>query len=1251
MRSKLVVLGWVCFVAAGVLSPSGHSAIPVVISEFMAKGSKVLTDEDNDSSDWIELHNQSSRTVSLEGWFLTDTPNFSRLWRFPATNLVANGYLVIFASAKDRSVPGRPLHTSFRLDAQGEYLALVMPDGVTIATEFAPSYSEQFDDTSFGMGTSVVATHLIARGSDARFLIPRDGSAGTNWTASSFDDTAWNSGKTGIGFASSVSLSGSGLYAYWPIQEGSGNVAANLVAGGADGILHGAAWIPNDPARGTVLSFNGLNSYVSAGTVPRMGTASNFTWSCWYRQKSVPNLNAVILGNRSGGAPGSLQFIKFTPSNFEYYHNGNIGFIGHIILTGGWRHLAVVKQAGSLSYYDNAALVGTAKAGGDIEANPFYWGGDPGAPGEYVDGLIDDISLWNTALTVDQIQLLRDGVSPAWLSGLGGSVTTGIGQQMFGVNASAYVRIPFTVPEGKSFNTLKLRVQYDDGFIAYLNGVEVARRNAPMAAAWNSTATAEHPSAAAGLFEEIDVSAGLEALGAGTNVLAMHGLNLNPGDSDFLILPELVAASETSMGWRYFTSPTPGVVNDAGFLGLVAETKFDRPRGFYDAPFTVTLSCATAAATIRYTTDGTEPSLDHGAIYQTPLLIRTTTVLRAAAFKPGYYTKGTHAQSYLFLDQILVQNGAGLPNNWGNDWQMDPRVVTNTAYAQRIRGDLKSLPVVSIALNAVDFWGPSGIYTLATGRGDEYELPCSAEMFFPDGSRPGFQINCGLQVVGGASRTMSPKHGIGLTFKSRYGPTKLKYRFFDNSEVGEFDFIAFRPNFNMSWVRTDNSGPLNNANADGAERLHAIYVRDQFTKESQLAMGQVSAHERFVHLYINGMYWGLYNPSERTDASFAAAYYGGEKEQYDAIFSDSSTIARAHDGDKNTWLEMMTLANQGLASAGAYAQIQQYLDVTNLADYMMLNFYCATVDWPWQNWNAARKREPGAQFHFFIWDADYTLETPPWVPDDRTGVGAGSNEADSPARLYHELRKNAEWRMLFADRVQKHCFNNGALTTNQTMPRFLRLCDGIDGAIVGESARWGDVVRKSQPYTRNVEWLAEKNRLLTQFLLQRTGRVIQQFIKAGLYPDLAAPELSQPGGVFTKPFQLTMTAPAGMIYFTTNGVDPRLPGGARSADARLYAGPILISSSQQILARAWRTNTWSALNVAGFTASNVAPALTVRVSGTVAVFSWPAELADFVLEAADTLSSPQWKLIEGAVNNHVTINIGGGSRFYRLRRP
>jgi hypothetical protein len=494
-------------------------------------------------------------------------------------------------------------------------------------------------------------------------------------------------------------------------------------------------------------------------------------------------------------------------------------------------------------------------------------------------------------------------------------------------------------------------------------------------------------------------------------------------------------------------------------------------------------------------------------------------------------------------------------------------------------------------MDSADFFGPPprGIYSSPTSQGANFERPCSAEMFFPDGSREGFQINCGIRIAGGASRNpgLTPKHGLRLLFKAAYGPGKLRYRFFDHTDLDSFDTIQFRPNFNMSWVRTDNSGPLNNSNADGAERTHAIYVRDQFTKDSQRAMGNVSAHERFVHLYINGLYWGVYNPSEHTDAAFAATYFGGNKEDYDAIFSDLSSVSRPVDGDKNAWNTALAIANRGLSTPAAYDEIRKFVDVTNLADYMMLNFYCSTVDWPWQNWNAARKRETNAVFRFFVWDAEYTLETPPWVPADRTGVGNGPGEGDSPARFYHQLRQNAEWRLLFADRARKHFFNNGALTTNQTIPRFLGLCDQIDRAIVCESARWGDVVRKGQPYTRDVEWLAEKNRLLTQFFPGRTSQVIQQFKNAGLYPTLEAPSFNPHGGLFTNELTLVMTAPEGTIYFTTNGADPRLPGGTIAPEAIPYTKPWLLGSSCRVLARTFSANTWSALNDAVFL--NAAP--------------------------------------------------------------
>src|SRR3989449_4897320 len=126
----------------------------VIISEFMADNKKTLADEDGQYPDWVEIYNTSAGTVNLNGWSLTDDPTRQARWFFPATNLTAKGFMVIFASGTNRAVLGQPLHADFSLKASGEYLALVKPDG-TVATEFAPTFPQQFPDISYGLGQDV----------------------------------------------------------------------------------------------------------------------------------------------------------------------------------------------------------------------------------------------------------------------------------------------------------------------------------------------------------------------------------------------------------------------------------------------------------------------------------------------------------------------------------------------------------------------------------------------------------------------------------------------------------------------------------------------------------------------------------------------------------------------------------------------------------------------------------------------------------------------------------------------------------------------------------------------------------------------------------------------------------------------------------------------------------------------------------------------------------------------------------------
>jgi hypothetical protein len=120
----------------------------ISLSEFMADNDETLNDEDGDASDWIEIENSSDRTESLSGWSMTDDPRNPRLWRFPPVSIPARGYLVVFASGKNRTNATGRLHTSFRLERSNGYLALVRPGG-EIATVYT-GYPAQLEDVSYG---------------------------------------------------------------------------------------------------------------------------------------------------------------------------------------------------------------------------------------------------------------------------------------------------------------------------------------------------------------------------------------------------------------------------------------------------------------------------------------------------------------------------------------------------------------------------------------------------------------------------------------------------------------------------------------------------------------------------------------------------------------------------------------------------------------------------------------------------------------------------------------------------------------------------------------------------------------------------------------------------------------------------------------------------------------------------------------------------------------------------------------------
>lgn len=1139
-----------------------------VITEFMASNKETLADQDGDFSDWIEIQNIGDAPADLAGWRLTDNPLLPTKWTFPNTVLAAGARLVVFASGKDRGVAGGQLHANFQLEASGEYLALVRPD-LSLASVFAPAFPEQATDVSYGVSQTVTESTLIDAGSAARFFVPSGPELGLDWTGSAgtepFDDAAWLAAAAGVGFDDAgAGLTGAGLsvpnlIAYWNFEDASNPaVAFDASPGGLyDGVVNGGVYVnfPAPAGGARSMDFDGADTIIVSG-LPRPDDA--WTYSLWINpgltlSSATPRMD-IFYGRRELGEASPRPHLSFKKSA-----NGEIGLFvrsngadNDSVLTATttwaadtWHHLAFTYDGDNHRVFVDGMLESTIPDAGPNEADTGLNIGSSGS-GSFYNGLLDEIAIFDGPLSFELTgaQVTGGDIHRLYTQGVGsvGEIlyadhfVTDMGASMRGVNASAYLRVPFEVADPQAFDTLRLDMKYDDGFIAWLNGVEVARSNAPLAQAFDSQAAADRSRDLAATFEAFNLTPHLSALRAGTNVLAIQALNESAADGDFLMVPRLVASDIVQGQPRYFTVPTPGAANNQGLAGLVADTTFSVDRGFFDAPFQVEIASATPGASIRYTTNGSTPSTTNGTLYSGPINITTTTTLRAIAYKTDHRPTDVDTQTYIFMASVIQQpnNPAGFPTSWGGgapavDYEMDPQITQSPLYSSLIDDALLALPTISIVTDISNLWGTTGIYSNPTSEGVAWERPTSVELIYPDGTI-GFQYNAGLRIQGGASRTPanSPKHSLRLLFKDEYGPTKLDFPLFSDSDVTKFDTIVLRAGYNNSWHHWD---PV--------QRSQAEYVRDEFARKTQLEMGWPTPHGQYVQLYINGLYWGLYDATERVNADFTSSYFGGTKEEWDVLNSGEVV-----DGTRDAWNQMMAIANAGVSSSSQYAAIRQYLDVENFADYIILNHFLGNQDWDDHNWYAARRRLPGEGFKFFAWDSERTLEG---VTDNRISV----NLADKPTRLFQQLRANAEFRLLFADRIQKLLTNGGVLTAQRNAARFQSIADSIQTAVIGESARWGDYRRDvhvrgaADLYTLNNHWLPEVARIVGQYFPQRTARMLSDYAAAGLTSTVATPALNPNGGQIAYGGSVAITG-AGQIYYTLNGQDPRTPASAES---------------------------------------------------------------------------------------------------------
>jgi len=844
---------------------------------------------------------------------------------------------------------------------------------------------------------------------------------------------------------------------------------------------------------------------------------------------------------------------------------------------------------------------------------------------------------WTSAATgIGYDTVTSSGVDYLPHIGAGGNTQA----QMFNLagRTSCYIRVPFdfTAAAGEVIS-LKLRMKYDDGFAAFLNGTRInpplnTATNAPASLQFNSAAPAGRSDALAEVFETHDISSQRNLLATGVNVLALQVLNQASTSGDLLIVPEVEVTRVVSIPEEggYFAVPTPGAANRvAPVEGFVDDPEFSTDRGFFAAPFALTLVTDTPQAVIRYTTDGSPPTATTGTLYTVPIPVSTTTVIRAAAFRNGWQPSKVDAHTYVFAASVRTQPAApaGFPDTWGYIWNqstglldpilgkvaadylMDPAVANLDAYSHLVVPALStSLPVVSLSGSMSDIFGIEGIYS--NGRVTENEIPAGIEFFDPNSSDEWATL-AGLRIHGGNAPIEHPKKPFRVYFRKRYGGVdRLRTSLYPGSPVDEFDVLQLRPGGHDGWAV-----PFGNSVTSLA--YHATYSRDQFLRQTERDMGRLSPAGRYVHLYINGLYWGVYNLHETPNAEYFASHLGGADDEWDVVQNPRLTneFFAMVDGTPNAFNDLLALI-PNVNNPGVYEQIQSYLDIDAFIDHLIVQMWSAQNDWmgpvfrppgntdaSWffnKNWDGGRRSRGGLTtgFYFNCWDGEIAMgaslnlspDTQRTVDFNHTLVGtprAGS-QPGPPAVIYHGLRQNLAFRSRFGDRLQKHFFNGGAMTVANNQARLQSIRSVLELPIVAESIRWGDVNRVD--FTRDSHWVPEMDWLRDSYLTRRNDILLNQFKAITIFSPIAAPEFSRHGGSVPSDYQLSITDRAlsgGTIYYTLDGTDPM--GTLVEGTPVTLVGPALgTMASYKVPSEAYTSNSWK--NVTAPWEAGVSPA-------------------------------------------------------------
>ncbi|MBN1853522.1 MAG: lamin tail domain-containing protein [Pirellulales bacterium] len=1145
------------------------------ITEFMAINNSTTRDQDGEYSDWLEIYNPSSSPIDLSGWYLTDDEDNLEKWMFPAVTIPAGDYLVVFTSDKDRTDPMRELHTNFKLSGSGEYLALVKPDGTTIAHEYDPNFPEQFQDISYGPLQGSIETTFVEDQVLVRALIPE--SAGedvptSTWTAAGYDDSSWQMLITGIGYDVGGELDPL-IHEGGDTSSMQGNTASaylrstfNIIGAVPD---YDQLLLDVHYDDGFVAYLNGVEvassnapegplSWESTATGNHGGTITSIDYNGFGDGESRDDFS--LLGNaawsstrlrltRSAADQAGAAWIS-NPFKFgeDYSFNTYMAIDVHSPAgqsdpdgPGGDGMTFVLQAAGNNRLGGSGGalgLDGTGMAFVAVEFDSWYVGSfDPN------DSLPSHVGI-DTSIAGN---LQRVGVAP-FNGGESGANIRYVWIDYNGVTDLMEVFFSSTTDKpavpilSTEVDLAELYGGITELYAGWTAGTGTAF-NCHDVLEWEMTTDAGD----LGLTSEtFDISEYIGLLQTGENVFAIHGLNETASDDDFLILPTLTATELSVVHLdelKYYSNPTPGEPNSMGTEAPAGLITYSVASKTFSAPFQLILSTSSANASIRYTTNGAIPD-ESSTLYTGPLTISASTRIRARAFETGLAPGPVESESYLLI-------GSSLTNFRGTGEAFDsnlPLMIFDSFGNYRVNSEATRLvPVSCVFIN--------------TGTDGKAVILGDAEF----GGRAGMRIR-------GQSSEGWPKHQYALEFWSEsVSDTGLIYA----SATEDLAVSIFGLPEESDWVL---NGPysdktqLNNylsflwSNAMGLYAPRAMLV-EVFVNSNG---GAVEYPTDYVGTYVllekikideNRVDIAQLSPADTTEPAITGGYIWKKDkagvgdvpfttsrgQQFRHADPDDSEITAAQTAWLTNYINQFEAALYGPNFTDPELGYQKYIDVDSWIDTWILVEMTKNID-GFRLSTYYHKDRGGKIKQGPAWDYNLALSNANYL------------EGAYPNGWYHGLCNDYDypyWRRLFQDPNFVQRLVDRWYELRQTIFSTENLLADIDAAVqlisdgnpnpqVGDHfnpvsrnfTKWTNITSylwpnpffgvgdyPTSPLGRSPSKYSDYIYIMKWFIQNRVDWMDQRYVEA--------PTISVVGN------QVTITAPAGDIYYTANGTDPR----------------------------------------------------------------------------------------------------------------